>query len=149
MVVPTLRRVLNPVALLLGLLRFLLAPAGLGTPSRPQLRWSTPPEEVVASLVARQAFTVAVQRHRPVRRAPRVQLLFVPLAEVRRGALLGSTARDWFVWTSASARGTVTRLPTDPDRLGERLALPRGGDGPPVREAVHQLSELLYGERLA
>ena len=140
---------LNPVALLLALLRTLLAPAGVGAPARPQLRWSTPPEEVVASLVARQAFTAVVQRHRPVRRAPRVKLLFVPLAEVRRGALLGSTARDWFVWTSVSERGTVTRLPTDPDRLGERLGLPRGGDGATVREAVHQLNELLYGERLA
>ncbi len=137
--------VLRPAAALVRLV--LPTPAGRPAPP-PAVRWSMAPEDLVASLVARQAFAVVVQRPRTVRTARRIKLLFVPLQEVREGILLGTPVTDWFVHVSTTGRGTVTRLPTDPNVLADRLGLPGSGDGATVREALRQLAELLYGERL-
>ena len=137
---------IDPLAPAAALLRLVLpAPP---RPSPPAVRWSMAPEDLVASLVARQAFAVVVQRPRTVRTPRRIKLLFVPLQEVREGILLGTPATDWFVHVSTTGRGTVTRLPTDPNTLADRLGLPATGDGATVREALRQLAERLYGERL-
>jgi hypothetical protein len=141
--------VLDPLRPVAALARLVLpAPGGRAPAEAPAVRWSMAPEDLVASLVARQAFAVVVQRRRTVRTPRRIKLLFVPLQEVREGILLGTPVSDWFVHVSTTGRGAVTRLPTDPNALADRLGLPAGGDGATVREALRQLGEQLYGERL-
>ena len=126
--------------------------AGLdGTAARtpPEVRWAVSPADLVPSLVARHGFAVVVRRHRRVRQSRRIKLLFVPLSEVREGILVGTPASDWLVWVSVTGRGAVTRLPTDPNRLADQLGLPGTGDGATVRQALRELIEEVYGERLA
>jgi hypothetical protein len=122
---------------------------GTAVPARSELRWSTPPADLVPSLPARRALAFLVWRAGLLRRARRLRVALVALSELREGILLGHAARDWLVWNSVTGIGVVTQLPTDPERLVRRLGLKAKGDGAVLRQALTVLIEDLYGERQA
>jgi hypothetical protein len=112
------------------------------------LHWSTPPHDLLPSVIGRQPVAFSVRGRGLVssfRRDVRVALM--PLEDLRDGRVLGDPINDWLVWQSVSQRGVVTRLPGDVDTLAAQLQVPRRGDGLVLRAGLRQLFDALYEER--
>jgi hypothetical protein len=118
-----------------------------------QGRWSEDPGEVVSHCLAGNAVAFSVERRVALVVARRIDFLVVPLRDVvrldqtdERAALGAGQADHWLIWQSLTERGCPTALPTDPDALATRLAIPaEGADALMARAALRKLVEVVYG----
>ena len=115
---------------------------------RTALRWTTPPDRLVPSLIGRQPVAFAVQRAGlRVRRKPGVRVALVPLEDIRDGRVLGDPLNDWLLWQSVTGSGLITRLPADAGDLARAMSVPARGDGALLRAALRAVFDALYEER--
>jgi hypothetical protein len=117
-----------------------------------ELRWSTPPEDVVRHIVAEQGVACWVEPKGLVRTRPRVHLMMLPLRDVAvpgldQEPMPGVTPDHWLVWQSLTRTAQPTLLPTDPGRLLDGLGVRRERGGELVAAAIGQLMALLYESR--
>jgi hypothetical protein len=117
-----------------------------------ELRWSTPPEDVVRQIVADTGVACWFEPRGLVRTRRRVHLMLVPLRDIAvpgldQEPLPGVTRDHWLVWQSLTRTGHPTLLPTDPGRLIDSLGLRRAKGGDVVAAGVGQLMTLLFESR--
>jgi hypothetical protein len=116
--------------------------------SRGNLIWSATPEDLLPTIIARQPVAFAARAGGlPSLWRRDVQVVLVPLEDLRDGYVLGDVHNDWLLWQSVTGRGLVTRLPTDVDVLANTMQVPRRGDGLVFRTALRRVFDLLYDER--
>jgi hypothetical protein len=117
-----------------------------------ELRWSTPPEDVVRQVVADQGVACWFEPKGLVRTRPRVHLMLLPLRDVAVPGLdqepsPGVTPEHWLVWQSLTRTAHATLLPTDPGRLIDALGVREAKGGDMVAAAIGQLMANLYESR--